>query len=37
MINMFCDHNFDQCVTAYRDNKPGKSNIHFAQEVFSVH
>lgn len=29
-----CDHNFDQCVTAYRDNKPGKSNIHFAQEVF---
>ncbi|CAM5198592.1 hypothetical protein UACE39S_05769 [Ureibacillus acetophenoni] len=25
---------FDECSIAYRDNKKGKSNIHFAKEVF---
>ena len=27
------EHNIDSCATAYRNNKRGKSNIHYAAEV----
>lgn len=34
--NQWClDNNLDNCILAYRNNKPGQSNIHFAAEVVS--
>lgn len=34
--NQWCiDNNLDESILAYRNNKPGKSNIHFAAEVIS--
>lgn len=34
--NQFCKNNeIDDCIIAYRNNKPGQSNIHFAAEVIN--
>lgn len=30
-----CSNNIDECVTAYRNNKQGKSNIDFAAEIIN--
>lgn len=29
------ENGFDECVTAYRNNKEGKSNIHFSAEIIN--
>ena len=35
LYNEYCRvHGFDKCSIAYRNNKKGKCNIHFAKEVF---